>query len=964
MSMHCSTTSGPAGIQASACCWVFRVLFLATWLLFSPNSWGQDEPASEISAAAAAVADEAPPEDSAKQEGQEPAAEEPVADEPAAEPPAKVTALVGARVMTMADAGIVDQATILIRDGKIEAIGAEVTVPEGAEVIDLAGLTVTPGWIDLRSTLWLTADAAADTGSTAAMDAVDGVDPFDDNWQEVARQGITSVYVQPAPGGTLGGYGAVLRVAAGDGTLAGILINDKAGFQSSIGISSSLSTKARIAQFDGVKKRLSDAKEYKEAWDKYRKYQEEQEKKKAAEAEQKKPAAEQEQKGSEGAEGATTNSDGASGRRGFRGGRGGPGGFPPGRGGPVPGRRGGEPGESPTPSGNPPAEEKPAEKPAEDATKTDAASAEKKPEGEQEKPPEKPKFDPLKERLLDVLSGKVPLRLEVHRGEDALRALQLAKEFSITLVLSGLSDLGSAADEVTASGVPVVLGPWLDELRRGYEGDDRAAKWASLFNDYDGRVAIASFGRDARASKSLRQSVATAIAAGFDEQRALEGVTTVPAALLGMSNKVGALRVGSDADLAVFAGSPLDCSVPVVMTFSKGDIAYQAISDGKPTPPTSAIDKTELLTESPLPSPLPANYVLRTERLLNEQGELVAGCVVVREGKIVAVEGADYSSEDLPLLDAGQAVVTPGLVTAHASLLVRGFEDSQGLVDSGPVRAADVFDPESKTIDRLVAGGFLRAAHASGSQRVIAGPMAEVRLGSDSVIVTNVIAEKMVLSSAARNRERFPSSLTGQQQLIRDSLKGTPSPVPLVLPAAAVKIIDQTRMERRDELTTGARPVVMLVEDDTEVLAAIRLSQELGLKATLMGPNRLDSFVDLLVEKQLGVLVRPTQASDYDWYSSDIAAAANAGVLLGFTGNDPNAIRVTAAAAVQAGLPAAKAMQALTSDAAKLVGMSEGAGRFAVGEPADLVVWSGSPLNLAARPLAVIVDGKLVDSER
>src|SRR5437588_40731 len=46
----------------------------------------------------------------------------------------------------------------------------------------------------------------------AALDVLDAVDPFADDWRDAARQGVTAVYVQPAGSGSLGGAGAVLRV--------------------------------------------------------------------------------------------------------------------------------------------------------------------------------------------------------------------------------------------------------------------------------------------------------------------------------------------------------------------------------------------------------------------------------------------------------------------------------------------------------------------------------------------------------------------------------------------------------------------------------------------------------------------------------------------------------------------------------------------------------------------------------
>ena len=76
--------------------------------------------------------------------------------------PPKPLALVGGRILTQTESGTVE-GTVLIRDGKITAIGPPVNIPADAERIEVKDLIVTPGLIDARSSLWLTTSAARDT---------------------------------------------------------------------------------------------------------------------------------------------------------------------------------------------------------------------------------------------------------------------------------------------------------------------------------------------------------------------------------------------------------------------------------------------------------------------------------------------------------------------------------------------------------------------------------------------------------------------------------------------------------------------------------------------------------------------------------------------------------------------------------------------------------------------------------
>ncbi|MGH7562420.1 MAG: amidohydrolase family protein [Gemmatimonadales bacterium] len=72
-------------------------------------------------------------------------------------------ALTNARIQTVTR-GVIERGTIVIRNGLIEAVGPQVTVPRDARVLDLAGRTVSPGLLDLTSTLGLPAPPAAQPG--------------------------------------------------------------------------------------------------------------------------------------------------------------------------------------------------------------------------------------------------------------------------------------------------------------------------------------------------------------------------------------------------------------------------------------------------------------------------------------------------------------------------------------------------------------------------------------------------------------------------------------------------------------------------------------------------------------------------------------------------------------------------------------------------------------------------------
>ena len=90
-------------------------------------------------------------------------------------------ALKGATIQTLTDAGSFI-GTVIVQGDKITAVGVDVEIPSGAREIDLTGHHLVPGLIDSRSVLWLAPGASSESSSRGALDIVDGVNPWQDDW--------------------------------------------------------------------------------------------------------------------------------------------------------------------------------------------------------------------------------------------------------------------------------------------------------------------------------------------------------------------------------------------------------------------------------------------------------------------------------------------------------------------------------------------------------------------------------------------------------------------------------------------------------------------------------------------------------------------------------------------------------------------------------------------------------------
>ena len=113
------------------------------------------------------------------------------------------------RIITAAGDEIVD-GMVLIRDGKIEAVGKGIEVPWDAKVLDVSKQVVAPGFVETHT--WRGVDRANENvPSVPFVSTFDSVNPLDPYFEDSLRQGVTTMYVSPGNGTMIGGQGCVLK---------------------------------------------------------------------------------------------------------------------------------------------------------------------------------------------------------------------------------------------------------------------------------------------------------------------------------------------------------------------------------------------------------------------------------------------------------------------------------------------------------------------------------------------------------------------------------------------------------------------------------------------------------------------------------------------------------------------------------------------------------------------------------
>jgi imidazolonepropionase-like amidohydrolase len=137
--------------------------------------------------------------------------------------PSRPTAIVGAHVFTGTGAELTS-GVVLIKDGKIEAVGENLTAPQGYEVIDAHGEWVTPGIIDVHSHLGVYPSPAVPAHSdgneatdpdTAQVWAEHSVWPQDPGFNTSRRGGVTTLEILPGSANLFGGRSVTVRNVPG-----------------------------------------------------------------------------------------------------------------------------------------------------------------------------------------------------------------------------------------------------------------------------------------------------------------------------------------------------------------------------------------------------------------------------------------------------------------------------------------------------------------------------------------------------------------------------------------------------------------------------------------------------------------------------------------------------------------------------------------------------------------------------
>ena len=174
---------------------------------------------------------------------------------------------------------------------------------------------------------------------------------------------------------------------------------------------------------------------------------------------------------------------------------------------------------------------------------------------------------------LPVMRREIPLKAHVHRADDILTAIRIAKEFNLKLTLDHCTEGHLVVDEIIESGFPVIVGPDLTS-RSKLEVKNVSFKTAGILEKAGVKTAIMT-DHPISLIQYLPLCAGLCVKHGLSVEGGLRAITINAAEICGVANLVGSLETGKDADIAIFSNNPMEVFTRTLYTIINGKVVYK-----------------------------------------------------------------------------------------------------------------------------------------------------------------------------------------------------------------------------------------------------------------------------------------------------------------------------------------------------------------------------------------------------
>ena len=175
--------------------------------------------------------------------------------------------------------------------------------------------------------------------------------------------------------------------------------------------------------------------------------------------------------------------------------------------------------------------------------------------------------------LVKVLKKEIPVRIHAHRADDILSAIRFAEEFDLDLRIEHCTEGHLIANELAGRNLQVSVGPTLTR-RSKVELKNKTWKTYKELTNHGIKVSITT-DHPYTPIQYLNICAALTVREGLTEQKALEGITILPARNLKIDDKLGSIEVGKEADLVLWSHHPFHFLAKPKWTMIRGQIVYK-----------------------------------------------------------------------------------------------------------------------------------------------------------------------------------------------------------------------------------------------------------------------------------------------------------------------------------------------------------------------------------------------------
>lgn len=363
-----------------------------------------------------------------------------------------------------------------------------------------------------------------------------------------------------------------------------------------------------------------------------------------------------------------------------------------------------------------------------------------------------------------------------------------------------------------------------------------------------------------------------------------------------------------------------------------------------------------------------------TVHTMGKNGTLENTDVLISEGKIQKI-GKDLPvPQDIYVFNAGGKPLTPGFFAGITSL---GIEEVSAVAESvdGSLALKEMrpefdiipaYNPHSSLIPVTRIEGFSFTLLGAGTKGSIFGGQGrlvalnggyESFIGS-SVLFINVGRDASALSGGSR---------AGQWMLLHQAMQEADNP-----PASnEARLLTRNGRNTLSTYAENGMKTVFNVDRASDILEVLRFAESYGLSPVISGGAEAWMVAKQLAIANVPVLLNPLSnlPRNFDSLGSRLDNAAileAAGVTIAISGDDSHNARKQrqmAGNAVSYGLPHEAGIAALTRNPAQIFGFTDDQGIIRRNKPANVVLWSGDPLEVTSVAEMVIINGELIPME-